>query len=146
MLLVGLLPRVRRRMMSNIVSLVADARPRMLGACWTVGLFPRGNHLISVSAPSFANLFDRLLRASKLEFKALHAGQGVSEMERNVRIPKRRRLILQQCAPDLLEQFVELLWLREQVRRAETLDPERLLAEFKAHRGQTTTKARRSIH
>lgn len=67
-------------------------------------------------------------------------------MVRNLRISKRRRSALQQCSPDLLEEFTELLWLREQVRRAETLDPEKLLAEFKAHREQRTTKAKRVIH
>ena len=67
-------------------------------------------------------------------------------MRQNVRISKRRQEILQQAAPDLLEQFVELLWLRERVRRSETLDLERLLAEFEAHREQKTTKARRLMH
>ena len=67
-------------------------------------------------------------------------------MRQNVRISKRRQQILQQAAPDLLEQFVELLWLRERVRRSETLDLERLLAEFEAHREQKTTKARRLMH
>jgi len=67
-------------------------------------------------------------------------------VRQNVRISKRRQEILQQAAPDLLEQFVELLWLRERVRRSETLDLERLLAEFEAHREQKTTEARRLMH
>ena len=67
-------------------------------------------------------------------------------MGQHVRISKRRRQILQQAAPDLFEQYVELLWLRERVRRSETVDPEKLLAEFEAHREQKTTKARRTMH
>ncbi|WP_160169061.1 hypothetical protein [Bradyrhizobium sp. Ai1a-2] len=54
--------------------------------------------------------------------------------------------MLQRYSPDLLEQYAELLWLREQVRRAETLDPEKLLAEFKAHREQKTTNGKTVMH
>jgi hypothetical protein len=60
-------------------------------------------------------------------------------------ISRNRRLLLEQFSPDLLEQLAELEWLREQVRRAETLDPRQLLAEFKAHRRQKT-KAKRTAH
>jgi hypothetical protein len=60
-----------------------------------------------------------------------------------VRISKRQRFLLQQFSPDLLEQLVELEWLREQVRQTETLGPKRLLTQFKAHRQQKSTKARR---
>ncbi len=59
---------------------------------------------------------------------------------------KRRQQILHQAAANLREQFVELLWLRERVRRSETLDLGRLLAEFEAHQEQKTTKARRLMH
>jgi hypothetical protein len=51
------------------------------------------------------------------------------------------RLLLQQYSPDLLEQCDELLWLREQVGRAEKLDPHQTLAQFKAYLQQKTTKA-----
>ncbi|RZN10372.1 hypothetical protein CWO90_46935 [Bradyrhizobium sp. Leo121] len=67
-------------------------------------------------------------------------------MGKNVRLSNKRRLNFQQCAPDLGDQFAELLWLREQVRRAETLDPERLLAEFRAYREQRASKAGRVTH
>ena len=67
-------------------------------------------------------------------------------MGQKVRISTRQRLLLEQFSPDLLEQLVELEWLREQVRQAETLDPERLLTQFKTHRQQKTTKARRMRH
>jgi uncharacterized protein YchJ len=53
---------------------------------------------------------------------------------------------LEQFSPDLLEQLEELEWLREQVRQAETLDPQHLLVEFKAYRQQKATKAKRSTH
>jgi hypothetical protein len=51
-------------------------------------------------------------------------------------------LLVEQYSSDLLEKLAELEWLREQVRQAETLDPEQLLAQFKAYRRQRTTKAR----
>jgi hypothetical protein len=54
-------------------------------------------------------------------------------MERNVRISKRYQLI----SPELIEQFAELEWLREQVRKAELRnDPAKLLTAFKSHRAQ----------
>ncbi len=51
------------------------------------------------------------------------------------------RLFLQQYSSDLLEQYAELLWLSEQVGRAEKLDPQQTLAQFKAYQQQNTTKA-----
>jgi hypothetical protein len=63
-----------------------------------------------------------------------------------VQISERQRLLLEQFSPDLLEQLVELEWLREQVRQAETLDPQKLLTQFKAHRQQKTTKTRGITH
>lgn len=67
-------------------------------------------------------------------------------MRQKVRISRIRRSLLEQFSPELLEQLAELEWLREQVRQAETLDPQRLLAQFKAHRQQKTTRAKRSAH
>ena len=59
-----------------------------------------------------------------------------------VRISRSRRLQVEQYSSDLLEKLVELEWLREQVRQAEKLDPQRLLAQFKAYRQQRTRKPR----
>jgi hypothetical protein len=67
---------------------------------------------------------------------------GVAAVGHGVRTSMNRRLLVEQYSFDLLEQLIELEWLREQVRQAETLDPERLLAQFKAYRQQRATTAR----
>jgi len=67
-------------------------------------------------------------------------------VRQKLRISRNRRLLLEQFSPDLLEQLAELEWLREQVRQAEKLDPQQLLAQFKAHRQQKMSKAKRSAH
>lgn len=72
----------------------------------------------------------------------LGAGVGAAAVGHKVRTSMNRRLLVEQYSSDLLEKLAELEWLREQVRRAETLDPEQLLAQFKAYRQQRTTRAR----
>ncbi len=62
-------------------------------------------------------------------------------MRQKLRISRNRRLLLEQFSPDLLEQLAELEWLREQVKQAEKLDPQHMLAQFKAYRQQKATKA-----
>ncbi|RZN21128.1 hypothetical protein CWO90_33550 [Bradyrhizobium sp. Leo121] len=66
-------------------------------------------------------------------------------MRHSDRTSKLTRAFLQQSA-DLREQLAELEWLREQIRQAEKLDPQRILAQFKAHRQQKTIKAKRQAH
>jgi hypothetical protein len=61
-----------------------------------------------------------------------------------VGIAKKRRFQVEQYSSDLLEKLVELEWLREQVRQAETLDSQQLLAQFKAYRQQRATTARQT--
>jgi hypothetical protein len=67
---------------------------------------------------------------------------GAAAVGHKVRTSMNRRLLVEQYSSDLLEKLAELEWLREEVRRAETLDAEQLLAQFKAYRQQRTSKAR----
>ena len=67
-------------------------------------------------------------------------------MGQKVRISKRQRLLLEQFSPDLFDQLVELEWLRQRVRQAETLDPQKLLTQLKARREPKSTEARRAMH
>jgi hypothetical protein len=90
------------------------------------------------------NTEDIYLGDSNMRTKFQNAGVrvGAAAVGDKVRTSVNRRLLVEQYSSDLLENLVELEWLREQVRQAETLDPEQLLAQFKAYRQQRTTKAR----
>jgi hypothetical protein len=63
-------------------------------------------------------------------------------MVQSDRTSKMQRVFLQPHSADLLEQLAELEWLREQVRQAETLDTQQMLARFKARRQQIRAKRR----
>jgi hypothetical protein len=73
---------------------------------------------------------------TKFQNAGVHVGAAAK-----VRTSVNRRLLVEQYSSDLLENLVELEWLREQVRQAE-LDPQQLLAQFKAYRQQRATTAR----
>jgi hypothetical protein len=71
------------------------------------------------------------------------ARKEATAVEQEVRVSMNRRLLVEQYSSDLLEKLIELEWLREQVRQAEALDSQRLLAQFKAYRQQRATTARK---
>jgi hypothetical protein len=79
----------------------------------------------------------------RTKFQNAGVGVGARAEEQKVRASVNRRLLVEQYSSDLLEKLVELEWLREQVRQAETLDPGQLLAQFKTYRQQRATTARR---
>jgi hypothetical protein len=85
--------------------------------------------------------FGRVIMRPK--FQGAGVREGATAVEQRVRASVNRRLRLEQNSSDLLEKLVELEWLREQVRQAETLDTQQLLAQFKAYRQQKATTARR---
>jgi hypothetical protein len=78
----------------------------------------------------------------RTKFQNADVRVGATAVRQKVRVSMDRRLLVEQYSSDLLEKLAELEWLREQVRQAETLDPEQLLAQFKAYRQQRTTKGR----
>jgi hypothetical protein len=78
----------------------------------------------------------------RTKFQNADVRVGATAARQKVRVSMDRRLLMEQYSSDLLEKLAELEWLREQVRQAETLDPEQLLTQFKAYRQQRTTKGR----
>jgi hypothetical protein len=80
----------------------------------------------------------------RTKFQSAGARIGIGAEEQRVRVSMKRRLRVEQYSSELLEKLVELEWLREQVRQAETLDSKQLLAQFKAYRQQRATTARQS--
>jgi hypothetical protein len=80
----------------------------------------------------------------RTKFQSAGARTGIRAEEQKVRVSVHRRLLVEQYSSDLLEKLVELEWLREQVRQAETLDSQQLLAQFKAYRQQRATTARQT--
>jgi hypothetical protein len=80
----------------------------------------------------------------RTKFQSAGARIGIRAEEQKVRVSMNRRLLVEQYSSELLEKLVELEWLREQVRQAETLDSKQLLVQFKAYRQQRATTARQS--